>query len=409
MNLPDKPFAIILLMLLLASITAVLAALAGVPAWAMMGAFAGLAVLALRRLVPGRAAKAEPLLLAGLLFISILLCWKGQQIVARFGQWDAWAMWNYKALTLARPGGVRWLLYAVHPFDHSDYPPGLPGLLSFFARVLGGQWMPHIALGVHAAIMVLSPCWVVTVLYQRSRVAALGAALIFCCTACFFVQPMAQNADALLGTLLTGALILLEPREVPDRRALFVGGFFLGGLAWVKNEGIVLAALVLAVYSLHLLKKGRWKSVATGAALPLLLAVAWKWISPASNDLLMESLSHKLLRAQDSARYRVVWAALWALLKGEYPGLGVSLLLAILLPIARRAKPGLNALVLWAGMAAYFFIYVVTPQDLGWHLGTSQDRLLFQLYPAAVLCAGLEVATTADFWRRRSKLQQASG
>jgi hypothetical protein len=36
-------------------------------------------------------------------------------------------------------------------------------------------------------------------------------------------------------------------------------------------------------------------------------------------------------------------------------------------------------------LAAVFAIYLVTPADIGAHMRSSADRLLFQLWPAALL------------------------
>ena len=39
----------------------------------------------------------------------------------------------------------------------------------------------------------------------------------------------------------------------------------------------------------------------------------------------------------------------------------------------------------------YFFVYVLTPRDLSWHLQTSLERLMLQAWPLAVLAAGLGI------------------
>ena len=40
--------------------------------------------------------------------------------------------------------------------------------------------------------------------------------------------------------------------------------------------------------------------------------------------------------------------------------------------------------VIFTLFIAYFFIYVITPCDLKWHLETSFDRLLHQIMPALI-------------------------
>ncbi|MCA9322441.1 MAG: hypothetical protein KDB53_16990, partial [Planctomycetes bacterium] len=55
-----------------------------------------------------------------------------------------------------------------------------------------------------------------------------------------------------------------------------------------------------------------------------------------------------------------------------------------------RSDAGLPALVAWGGVAAYFLVYVVSFEDLLWHLYTSSPRVLLHLLPVMVLtCAHL--------------------
>jgi hypothetical protein len=35
-------------------------------------------------------------------------------------------------------------------------------------------------------------------------------------------------------------------------------------------------------------------------------------------------------------------------------------------------------------MVSYFFVYILSPYDLAWHLDSSLDRLLLQLWPLAI-------------------------
>jgi hypothetical protein len=46
--------------------------------------------------------------------------------------------------------------------------------------------------------------------------------------------------------------------------------------------------------------------------------------------------------------------------------------------------------VLGLMLASYYFVYVTTPFDITWHVSTSIDRLLVQLWPALVLTVCLK-------------------
>ena len=73
------------------------------------------------------------------------------------------------------------------------------------------------------------------------------------------------------------------------------------------------------------------------------------------------------------------------------PG-AVSILLMILYLLLSGARiddgdrTGLvrTAAVLLLMPAGYFFVYVLTPLDLGYHLATSLNRLFLQLWPSAI-------------------------
>jgi hypothetical protein len=61
--------------------------------------------------------------------------------------------------------------------------------------------------------------------------------------------------------------------------------------------------------------------------------------------------------------------------------------------IDRRAvqNPGYLTGLMTLGImvAGYYMAYVVTPQDLAWHLDSSINRLLLHLWPSALLLTGL--------------------
>jgi hypothetical protein len=40
-------------------------------------------------------------------------------------------------------------------------------------------------------------------------------------------------------------------------------------------------------------------------------------------------------------------------------------------------------------LASYYLVYVTTPFDISWHVSTSIDRLLIQLWPSLVLAVFL--------------------
>jgi len=49
-------------------------------------------------------------------------------------------------------------------------------------------------------------------------------------------------------------------------------------------------------------------------------------------------------------------------------------------------------------LAAYDFAYLTTPYELKWHLSTSVDRLLIQLWPIAVLAIFRQLRAPEEVW-----------
>jgi hypothetical protein len=126
---------------------------------------------------------------------------------------------------------------------------------------------------------------------------------------------------------------------------------------------------------------------AAGAALPLGATLYFKVFlatGPGSWEPL--SLASAMKQIAEPARYSQILAAFWkeAIAMGT-PALAV-LVLAALLGISRAQlrSPAMQAsLAVCALMLlGQFGVYVVTPFNLTWHLGTSLGRVLTQLVPA---------------------------
>jgi hypothetical protein len=220
-------------------------------------------------------------------------------------------------------------------------------------------------------------------------------------------------ADVPLGFFfLAGiATLCVGDRLSPENARPFVlTGLAAALSAWTKNEGtLFLAALVLASVAVLARRRDRGGLAARGLAfgcgllpvLPLALYVK-KHFAP--RDLMLVWNAERLHDLIEWRRYWQIFEAFgFAILSfGNWPLQVTPLLVfyALLLgidpeqPRHRSSWIALGAAVLT--LAGYVFVYVTTPQDLAWHLRTSLQRVLLQLWPSAVFLFFLFLRTPED-------------
>ncbi|MEW6334713.1 MAG: glycosyltransferase family 39 protein [Thermodesulfobacteriota bacterium] len=335
------------------------------------------------------------------------------------GRWDAWLIWNMHARFLYR-GGERWRDAFASGLDwsHWDYPLLLPLSAARGWTYAGGESVLFPALlGFVFTLLVLGlllgALWLL-----RGRTQGCLAAMVLMGTPFFLTMGAAQFADIPFAFFMLGTFVMLFLSErSPDHRA---GALILAGVAaalgaWTKNEGLLFALVVTVSLAGMAAHAGGWSASfkQTGrflaGALPVLLIVVYfkARLSPA-NDI-MEGVSLAAVSANlvDWGRYTEIARAFFftgiSFTQGVVdvregmrfnPGaVSVLLLVAYLLISGVRIDRQERECFLQAGailvlmLTGYFFVYVVTPLDLHWHLMTSLNRLFLQLWPSAVFLA----------------------
>jgi hypothetical protein len=74
----------------------------------------------------------------------------------------------------------------------------------------------------------------------------------------------------------------------------------------------------------------------------------------------------------------------------------VPLFAALFLLKGKEKRGTRSAAIILSGMCAgFFFVYLITPVDLSWQIAWSLDRLLLQLWPAALFTCGYIVGFPA--------------
>src|SRR5438270_3956687 len=321
--------------------------------------------------------------------------------------WDSFAIWNLHARFLYG-GGIYWRdgFSPLIPWSHPDYPLLLPAAIAHFWTVMGRETS-----AVPAVIGLVFTFSTVGLLFSGldillGRTSALLGAMCLLSTPFFIDLGTWQYADVPLSFFILATLVLLHLHGrlakggVESRSTLALAGLATGFAAWTKNEGILfLVAILLTRMWLTSRQPSPGRRPISQMA-PMLLAVApifaliafFKRAVAPPGDLFSD-LATMLHKLGDPSRY-------WAVLKwygrelirfGEWwliPLPIVMLVLYFLLKrnVTREEKETVraSAAVLVLTLAGYFFIYLITPRDIYWHLRFSLNRLFVQLWPSAI-------------------------
>jgi hypothetical protein len=146
-------------------------------------------------------------------------------------------------------------------------------------------------------------------------------------------------------------------------------------------------AIIVAIHR----RDGRRLLWAMAGATPVVIAIVWFKLALAPPSVLTEGLSLTVFttRLFDLHRHLTVMT-----LMGEYmmrwsARFGVAVFplvgLAAVWMAVRRERVREMAGVVGLMLLSYYFVYVLTPFDIPWHISTSFDRLLVQLWPSLVL------------------------
>ena len=321
--------------------------------------------------------------------------------------WDSFAIWNLHARFLYR-GGIYWRdgFSPLIPWSHPDYPLLLPAAIAHFWTVMGRE-----SSAVPAIIGLVFTFSTVGLLFcgldlLLSRAAALLGAMCLLCTPFFIDLGTWQYADVPLSFFILATLVLLHLHDrlanggVESRSILALAGLAAGFAAWTKNEGVLFLGAVLLARMWRSSPQSSPRRSPISQIAPMLLAVApifaliafFKRAIAPPGDLFSDpaTMLHKL---EDPSRYWAVleWYGREFVRFGEWWLIPVPILMLVLFflmksSIGTREKDTVraSAIALILTLAGYFFIYLITPRDIYWHLRFSLSRLFLQLWPSAI-------------------------
>lgn len=309
------------------------------------------------------------------------------------GALDAWSIWNRAARFIHR-APENWqatLSPELAVLRHADYPLLIPLNVAWGWDVVGNETlripMMQAILFTFAAIFLMFSALTFT---QTVGQASLASLVLITTSGIMSSGPsLVADVPVTYFILASGVLMYLFTlhQEYP---LLILSGFMAGLAGWTKNEGLLFIAI--SPFALIAASPSNIKRTVpyylAGLLIPLMVIIYFKSMTP-PNDLMIDTGVSLLEKITDPARY---WMILRSFLSENIRTESIFMLFYLLVMwngSVRDHRHGIVGLVvlLTLQVLGYGGIYLITPNDLEWHLFTSQYRLFMQVIPLAIfLC-----------------------
>ncbi|MCC7201188.1 MAG: hypothetical protein IT393_00755 [Nitrospirae bacterium] len=344
--------------------------------------------------------------LAVIIIASAPLQFMLRSISSQAGDVDAFVIWNMRARTLFSDGMLSMSAFGPR-FNHVDYPLLLPLSIARLWSYYGNA-TPLVPIGV-ALFFTGSTLLLLygAIGYLRDKGHAALALCMLLAVPFFIYQGASQYADTALGFyfLLTIVLLAIAERNTSIRyRCLFFAGMAASFSAWTKNEGLMFLVLLvlsrLPVFSGRdaMRKALRETLVIVCGGLPVLAVLFYfKIFVGTSNDVV--TLAHVASSGMLVLNHERHISVLKALASRVYAGwfiAGAGLLFYAL--FARISFGNERTLIyfmirlLCLIFLGYYTIYLITPHEIPWHVASSVNRLIVQLWPMIIFLYFLMIA-----------------
>ena len=328
---------------------------------------------------------------------------------------DAWGMWNLKARFIFR-GGDNWrIIFSNALFWSSrDYPLLVPiSIVRIWSYLKNDAAIAQIlvaALFTFSTVALL----VSSLSVIRGKSTGLLAGLVLVGSRYFLKTGAYQIADVPLGFYMLSTIVLfsLKKRSDSQSRCLILAGAMAGLASWTKNEGVLFLLVVIIVRMIVISSNRGIKAYSKELAMftigvfPILAVLfLFKLKIPSTNELLTgQSMDTVFARLADFTRYLIIGKSFIVFF---YDKLAKEWL--IILPIyfflLGKTKQHVNeesiktaVLIVLFMLGGYFFIYLITPLNLAWHLKTSIWRLFLQIWPTIIFSFFLVVSTPEELF-----------
>jgi len=346
----------------------------------------------------------NPTVSYALLFMAI--CLIGQKAVVlsdKYGTWDAWAMWNMHAKYLAEPN--YWTaLFKNKDFAHTDYPLLLPSNIAFYNRIVGIEYLQTVSYCFHLLITILIPVLIFTETKHRNIIFSAIGLYWLSTNMNHLTIASFQLADTLVAFFTLIAVIAIDHIE-QDKRYTTIATSMLGLCMFTKNEGVLISLLFIAFYFKPLFNKVNIKQSLIGITIPVLALAIFKLVYAPHNDIVSAQGTDTISKLTDWSRYNIVLTAFKKHINEYYYAIACLFALHFLLHLIGRKMPDKKLLFVLTVLCSYVVVYVITPQDLEWHLNTSLNRLVHQMIPTTIYALIVAHSNTFSF-RFRSAFAQ---
>ena len=302
----------------------------------------------------------------------------------KYGGWDAWCMWSLHAGFLSGGADKWWKMFLASFAEHTDYPLLLPGINGFFMRYMhlyAWPFVTYITYVTSISFGLAIPVLLFLVNVRRNTIIGMIVFFVFVTNTFYVSSSVSQYADLPLAFYFLCALITID--QAKDNKVwLMISAASIGCCMWTKNEGVILAALFIAFNSRQFFSKQGIKWFLMGIFLPCLVLMIFKVGYAPANDLVGSLNFGTFKQLLMSKRYSMIGDHFWLYLNEHFLYAVIGFIAYLVLCIIERKGPSRHFYMLIACMVVYLFIYVLSTQDLEWHLATSQERLMIQLMPA---------------------------
>lgn len=313
----------------------------------------------------------------------IIFSWLYFNSTSRWGSWDAWAIWSLKAKFFLFDNEFARMFKNIIGYSHPDYPLMLASANALLWKSFGTQ-SPVVPLLTAYVFGLLVLIVAITSFIEKSQIAmAIIVLAIFSTTELIYPFASLQTSDTLLSLFILVSVVLYHHLHENENKLLpCLIGFFAAATGWIKNEGILFFLVFSFFFFIFQLQnKKKILGYFSGAVIPALIIVFFKIFYAPGNDLIVRQNEASVFKLIDPSRYITTMKFF---LNYTMNSASVMILISIIGVSFYRYYKTFSFAVIMVMIAGYFFIYILTPQDLVWHLETSFDRLLHQLTPALV-------------------------